>query len=92
MKKKIIISVLIIAFLILFVIPVRVCTVKDGGSMTFSPLIWWYTIWNLNQITTEEAPLPHDDPDFKPVETYQIKGTRIEVLGHVVYEDIYEVH
>ena len=92
MKKKIIIGVLIATFLILFVIPVRICTVKDGGSVTFRPLIWWYTIWDLNQVTTEGTPLPHDDPDYKPVETYHIKGTRIDVLGHTIYEDTYEVH
>lgn len=92
MKKKIIKWGIIVSLLILFVIPVRISFHKDGGSISFSPLVRWYVIWNLNEIHAGEPLLSHDDPNYNPVQGYYIKGTRIEVLGQEIYEDTYEVH
>lgn len=92
MRKRIVKWVIILSLLILFVLPVRISIHKDGGSISLSPLVRWYVIWNLNRIHAEEPLLSHDDPNYHPVQDYYIKGTRIEVFGQEIYEDTYEVY
>lgn len=93
MRNKVIIGVLIVVILFLFVLPVNIIGVSDGGTMIFTPIMYgWYEIWDYNIVCSEEPPMLHDDPNYHPPKNYYIKGTRIEFFGQVIYENKYEVH
>ena len=91
MKKKIVKTVLVIALLLLFILPVRIAFYKDGGSSSYSPIVPWYVIWNLNRIHPSEPLSSHDDPDCHPIQSYYEKGTEIEIFGKFIYQNTYEV-
>ena len=93
MKKKVVILVVIIVFLVLFVLPLNIGFVTDGGSMIFRPIVCdWYVICKYNALSTEEPIMAHDDPNYQPPKFFRIKGTKIIVFGQVLYDHKYEVH
>lgn len=90
-KRKVAIAVAIIVFLVLFVLPLNITLVTDGGTKIFRPIVSeWYVILKYKKMTIKEPVLAHDDPNYHRPEISYIKGTTVIVFGKVIYNDMYD--
>lgn len=89
--KKIFVTVGIIIFVFLFVLPFKAFSMTDGGTTGFAPIIEWYQVINYNRIISITPLMSHDDPNYEPPKTRTtLKGTEIRVFGFVIYDGTYE--
>lgn len=79
MKKRTIMILILILLALLLFLPVP-SKMKDGGSVTYMPIVPWYQVYRYNRYTV--------DAEGKEA---RLQGYKIAVFGMTVYENTYTV-